>query len=419
MRILIIVDCYYPSSKSSAKLIYDLGTELHQQGHQVTVLTPSEHNAKGLELSTENRLLIARVKTGKIKGASKLFRAFREVRLSATLWRKGNRFFRENPCDLIILYSPSIFFGSLVRKLKLLWGCPVYLILRDIFPQWVVDAGVLRKGLVYQFFHKKELEQYRAADIIGVQSPANLEYLARQPQSKNYNLEVLYNWASLHDLPNGSTSYREQLNLQGKVVFFFGGNIGVAQDVDNILRLASSLRDEQQIHFLLVGEGSEAERLEASIAAKGLTNIQLLPPVGQQAYVNMLAEFDVGLVSLDRRLKTQNFPGKILGYMASSLPILCSINPGNDLASMIEAHEAGLCCLNGSDEFFRAHALTLARDVMLRRRMGQNARRLLEQFFSVTSVTNQILSHFREAPVVEYADFQEIESRVSASSKGN
>ena len=93
MRILIIVDCYYPSSKSSAKLIYDLGTEIHQQGHQVTVLTPSESNAKGLELSTEDRLLIARVKTGKIKGASKLFRAFREVRLSATLWRKGIRFF--------------------------------------------------------------------------------------------------------------------------------------------------------------------------------------------------------------------------------------------------------------------------------------------------------------------------------------
>ena len=112
----------------------------------------------------------------------------------------------------------------------------------------------------------------------------------------------------------------------------------------------------------------------------------------------MLAEFDVGFVSLDRRLQTQNFPGKILGYMNCSLPILASINPGNDLGTMLQKSEAGLCCLNGDDETLRTHALTLANDPALRKRMGQNARRLLEQNFSVTSCTKQILAHFQRDP---------------------
>lgn len=398
MRVLIIVDCYYPSSKSGAKLIHDLGVELHQQGNDVIVLTPCEFNTGDLELSTEEGLLIARVKTPKIKGAPKVSRALREARLSATLWRKGKNFFRERPCDLIIFYSPSIFFGSLVRRLKSLWGCRAYLILRDIFPQWAVDTGVLRKGLTYRFFRMKELEQYASADVIFVQSSANLEYFAKELPSKNYRLEVLYNWTRLDEANLFPSDYRKQLALEGKVVFFYGGNIGVAQDMDNIIRLACNLRHEHHIYFLLVGEGSEVERLRELIAANGLDNIRLLPSVGQQEYLAMVAEFDVGLVSLDPRLQTQNFPGKILGYMNCSLPILASINAGNDLGPMLQKGEAGLCCLNGDDETLRTHAMTLAGDPALRKRMGQNARQLLEQKFSVTSCTKQILAQFQSDP---------------------
>ncbi|MCI0627036.1 MAG: glycosyltransferase family 4 protein [Acidobacteria bacterium] len=398
MRILILVDCYYPSSKSGAKLIHDLAAELLRQGNAVIVATPSEFAKNALELSVEEGLLIARIKTGRIKGASKVLRGLREVRLSVTLWRKGRNFFLRHPCELIVFYSPTIFFGALVRKLKSLWGCPAYLILRDIFPQWAVDAGVLRRGSGYRFLRTKELDQYAAADIIGVQSPANLEYFARQLPGNDYNLEVLYNWMSLEESNCPYSSYRSQLGLQDKVVFFYGGNIGTAQDMDNIIRLAWNLRSEPHICFLLVGDGSEVERLKALIQERSLTNIGLLPAVGQAEYLTMLSEFDVGLVSLDRRLQTQNFPGKVLGYMHASLPILASLNPGNDLKDLLEERNAGLCCINGDDEAFQNHALALARDADLRRTHGQNARRLLEHHFSVTSAVKQILAHFQKPP---------------------
>jgi glycosyltransferase involved in cell wall biosynthesis len=430
MRILIIVDNYYPSSKSGAKLIHDLGVEMHRQGNQVTILTPSERNISDLELTTEDGLLVARAKSGQLKGASKIRRALHEVYLSKTLWRKGRDFFRANPQDLIIFYSPSIFFGELVGQLKKLWACPAYLILRDIFPQWAVDAGVMRKGVAYHFFRRREFAQYKVADVIGVQSPANLEYFAESgqdrgregagrltnataPSRSRYRLEVLYNWTSPTEAPKPSQTHRGRLGLQNKVVFFYGGNIGVAQDMDNILRLAARLRDEPRAHFLLVGEGSEVGRLRTVIQAQGLSNIQLLPAVGQKEYLEMLAEFDIGLMSLDRRLKTHNFPGKLLGYMSCAKPMLCSINPGNDLKVMVEQHEAGLCSVNGDDELFTANALSLARDELLRWRMGRNSRQLLERHFSVASVSAQILAHFTEAPAFEYAIEMEREVGVS------
>jgi len=107
----------------------------------------------------------------------------------------------------------------------------------------------------------------------------------------------------------------------------------------------------------------------------------------------MLSQFDIGLISLDRQLKTHNFPGKMLGYMYFSMPILACINPGNDLKQIIEESNAGLICLAGEHNIFCAYAEQLAADADLRRKMGNNARAVLEKTFSVSRAASQILSH--------------------------
>jgi len=394
MRIILLVVYYLPSTTSSAKLISDLAAELQRLGHEVIVVAPDENILTDVETTVENEIHVLRVRTGKIKTASKWARGFNEARLSELIWDRGRQFFKDNPCDLIIYYSPTIFFGSLVKRLKKQFGCPSYLILRDLFPQWAVDAGILRKGIVYNYFKWKERLNYEAADIIGVQSPANLLYFRENGLDKKYRLEVLYNWTALEEKRILPGAHRKRLGLQGKVVFFYGGNIGIAQDMDNVVRLAVNLQNEPDAYFLLVGEGSEVPRLKADIASKGLINIAIHPAVGQREYLSMLSEFDVGLISLDHGLKTQNFPGKMLGYMYYSTPILASINPGNDLKVILEDNEAGLVCINKDDETFAAFARRLLADEELRLRLGRNARALLESTFSVSGAAGQILAHF-------------------------
>ena len=393
MRILIIVDCYLPSTKSSAKLISDLAEEFVALGHQPVVVAPDDTLKQRFDLSQSEGVTVLRIRSGKIKGASFLRRGINEAALSRTIWRGGREYFRRNPCDLIVFYSPSIFFGSIARKLKGLWNCPAYLILRDIFPQWAVDSGVLRKGgPVWRFFRHKELVQYAAADIIAVQSPANLEYFQSPELRNRYRLEVLYNWVRSDQGEIPIRNHRGALGLDGKVVFFFGGNLGVAQDMANIVRLAEGLRDLSEAQFLLVGDGSEVPMLEEMIEAKRLDNIHLLPAVGQKEYLGMLREFDVGLISLDAKLTTQNIPGKLLGYVCNSMPVVASINPGNDLREMLESRRAGFVSLNGSDREFADNARKLVTDRRLREKMGVNSHGLLAEHFSSENAAAQILA---------------------------
>ena len=397
MRLLILSDCYLPHRKSGAKLVHDLALEFRNLGHEVTILTPSDAIADAIQVRDEEGLRITRVRMGKIKGVPRIVRAIQEVRLSNVIWRRAQRFLIANPADAIIYYSPTIFFGALVKRLKSLWGCPSYLILRDIFPQWAVDAGILKKGIAWRFFRQKERAQYDASDVIAVQSRGDLRYFNENFPGKNYRPTVLYNWARSSEADLPATNYRSRLGLRDMVVFVYGGNLGVAQDVDNLIRLAASLIDRPEIHFLFVGEGTEVPRMERLIAARQLQNIHLLPAVGQDEYLAMLSECDVGLLSLDRRLTTHNVPGKLSGYMYWGKPVLASLNPGNDLFTLFGHKRAGFCLVNGDDANLTAAALQLASDVELRTQMGRNARSLLETTFSSRAAAEQILEELSVA----------------------
>jgi O26-antigen biosynthesis N-acetyl-L-fucosamine transferase len=170
----------------------------------------------------------------------------------------------------------------------------------------------------------------------------------------------------------------------------------VAQDMDNVLRLASRLRHRQDAAFLLVGTGSEVSRLEGRVRAEGLANVQIHPARPQAEYAEMLAEFDVGLVTLDRRLKSRNVPGKLMGYLQAGMPVLASLNPDNDLRQLLESAGAGLCSVNGEDELLEQNALRLLEDSALRTQMGANGRRLLVEEFSVEQAADRVLQPARE-----------------------
>lgn len=397
MRIFLLVDCYLPSPISCAKLVSDLAEDMSNRGNEVTVITADDSLPAPTEVSKQNGVTVLRVKTGKLKHSSRVIRAINEIRLSGVIWNSARHFFETHPCDLVVYYSPTIFWGGLIRSLKVLNRCGSYLVLRDLFPQWALDAGLLsRYGPAYWYFKRHELRLYQTSDVIGVQSPADLDYFSRSPLRDRYKVEVLFNWAKVDELPATSFGLRSKLGLHGKVIFMYGGRLGVAQDIDNIVRLAGSVSAEEDIFFLLVGDGSESGRIRNEIAQRGLQNIVVHPPVPQTQYLEILAECDVGLISLSRDLKTQNMTGKILSYMAVGKPILASVNPGNSLSMMIPDSEAGLVANNGEDEVFRTHALNLARSADLRQRMGENANKLLKEKFDVSTAARQIIAHFAQ-----------------------
>ena len=394
MKICIIVDDYLPlSTKVTAKMMHELSVEFVKRNIDVTVITPCPTLDKISDISQMDGVTVCRFQSGKIKNTSKVTRLINEFLLPYKAQKALGTYFKKNHHDLIVFWSPSIFWCGLIKKLKALWGAPSYMLLRDFFPQWVIDSGMLKEqSLITKFFRYFERINYQNANVIALQSPKNIEWFT-QYNKTNIPLDLLYNWANDTPVLEVSNTYRKKLGLEKKVVYFYGGNIGHAQDMINIVRLAENLLPIEQAHFVLVGKGDEFDLVEHAITNLKLTNMTLLPAVSQETFKLMLSEFDVGLFSLHRDHTTHNFPGKLLAYMVQGIPILGSVNTDNDLKQLIEVSNAGFVSVNGDDDILFKNAKKLL-DANLRQKMGQSSKQLLHDVFSVESAVDTILNYY-------------------------
>lgn len=394
MKIAFVIDDYLPSStRVGAKMFHELAIELRDYGHEITVITPDYQQDVKLSVTDLDGIKVWRFKSGPIKDVSKIKRALNESLLSFKAWRAINSQVVSSTFDGVVYYSPSIFWGWLINKLKKTCSCPAYLVLRDLFPQWTIDAGMLKENsLITKYFRFFEHYSYKQADYIGLMSEKNLEVF--RLQNRHYPDEVLRNWAKIYPIGDGQISrastIREKLNLQNKIIFFYGGNIGYAQDMTNLIRLAKNMQIHESAHFLFVGQGDEVELINNLAAEWKLNNYTYLPSVSQDEFKHILAEVDIGLFSLSARHTAHNFPGKLLGYMVESLPILGSVNAGNDLFDIVNSHSAGFIHINGEDIKLLESAEKLYFDESLRREVGENAKQLLIDQFSVHSAAHHI-----------------------------
>ncbi len=397
MKILIIVIQYLPNSKTvAAKMLHELAVEFYKRGHYVDVITPDHDLLNDIKTDVIDGITVHYFKSGELRRINLVKRAINEFLLSFQALKKLKVVLRKNKYDYIVYYSPTIFFGLLVRRLKILNNCSSLLVLRDFFPQWIIDNGTIKSyspvALYFKFFEKIN---YRSADTIAIQSPKNLEWFNSVHNKKsNKRTILLYNWAKNNKV-NPDGSFRKKYSLEDKVLFFYGGNIGYAQDMMNIVRLAEKMKSEKNAIFIILGDGDEELKIKKAISEKGLKNLFLLPSVDQLEFKKILAEMDIGLFTLAKHHKTHNFPGKLLGYMTQGIPILGSINPDNDLKDTVENYNAGLISINGDDELFYSNAMTLLHNSTLRRSMGKNAKKMLDDLFSVESAADIILNEYK------------------------
>ena len=395
MHFAFIIDDYLPdSTRVGSKMFHELAVDFIAKGHQVTVITPNVNvGADKFNVSQLDGVNIWHFANGPVKDIGKIKRAINETLMSFNAWNAIASRIEENTFDGVVYYSPSIFFGKLVNNIRKKCKCRSYLILRDLFPQWAIDAKMItEKSLITRYFRFFESLSYNAADNIGLMSIKN-QQLFNEIHPKLSNTNVLFNWATAQPIGNPlvNDGIRNQLNLKDKVIFFYGGNIGHAQDMKNLLNLANGLKEFSDAHFLFIGQGDEVKLIENLTKDWSLENVTILPSITQTEFKKVLSEVDVGLFSLANQHTSHNFPGKILGYMVESLPILGSINPHNDLQGIINNADAGSVFINGEDEKLLLAAKELLFDNNVRKRQGKAAYSLLEKYFSVSSASQKII----------------------------
>ena len=392
MRIAVIADAFPPLRSSAAVQLRDLVNELDEQGHEVTVLLPDSTLASSWQLDDRGKTKILRLRAPLTKDVSYFRRAIAEYRLANVMWKNYRKTpYRVRVYDGVIWYSPTIFLGSLAAKLKQLSNCRSYLILRDIFPEWAVDMGLLRSGLIYRYFKSVEKYQYRQADVIGIQTPSNFSYFSQEHKDLSARVEVLNNWLA----PIGSSTSSINISsttLAGRKILVYTGNIGIAQGIEILISLAETYIQDKQVGFLFVGRGTAVEMLKKQVGIRQLDNVLVHDEIEPNEIPALLAQCKVGLIALDTRHRHDNIPGKFLAYMQAGLPVLATINAGNDLEVMINQNRVGRVITSNNVAELKQQADDLLASLATDDDFSGRCRQLAESRFSSRAAVQQIVA---------------------------
>ena len=394
MKFLVIADAFPPMRTSAAVIMSELVCELDKQGHKVTVLIPSPSNNTCFDIKLYDQFKLVSIRTPKTNDVGYIRRTCSEfITPYVIFYRLDSSQIINQSFDGIIWYSPSIFFGPLISRLKKRYGCPAYLVLRDMFPDWAVDLGLMKKRLPYYILKFIEFYQYKVADRIGIQAPGNFKYFNDGVLGRfKSKVELLWNWITPGDINIACSINLEKTQLADRIIFAYAGNIGVAQDFDLIMNLVELFSEQREVGFVFVGRGSEVPRLKLLAAQRELANIIFFDEIDPAQIPALYAQCDIGLVALDPRHKSNNIPGKFLSYIEAGLPVLARLNPGNDLAELISENHIGASYVGFDAVDFKAVADALIQSLKSDREISIRCKNLAQNLFSTERAAKQIIN---------------------------
>jgi glycosyltransferase involved in cell wall biosynthesis len=390
MNLLIITNYFPPEIRSASHLFYELSESFVSNGHKVTVVTgfprenikelPDKYKGKLFLREMMNGIQVLRVATMSFPRNIPVVRGLEQFLLSLQFLWGG---LISGKQDVVLVYSPPLPLGLSVILLKKAKRIPFVFNMQDIYPQCIIDLGILKNPLLIKLFEGIEKFIYKKADYITVHSEGNREHVISRGIFPS-KVVVLPNWVDTDMIApsNRLNGFREENDLGDKFIVSYAGVMGYAQDLSTIIESAERLKIYENILFLLVGDGPMKKDLEQRVETLGLKNVKFLPMQPREKYPEVLAASDVGLVTLTREIVTPVVPAKLLSIMASGRPVVASMDLNGDAPKIIKASLCGYCVEPENPEMLAQAILKLYDETVLREELGRNGRKYAEEHFS-------------------------------------
>lgn len=223
--------------------------------------------------------------------------------------------------DVVFATSSRLLTAALGARCARRMGAPLYLDIRDVFPETVRDLLKGQGGSVAsRVFGWLEGYAVRTASAVNLVSPGFSERFRRRYPQVRYD-----------EIPNGiDRLFLEALpakvpRADGKTRVLYAGNIGAAQGLHEVLPpLVEQCGPDYE--WVIVGDGGTRAVLEQRLAHAALPNVRLLWPVARRELPALYADADVLFLHLmDWPALAKVIPSKLFEYAATGKPILAGV----------------------------------------------------------------------------------------------
>jgi colanic acid biosynthesis glycosyl transferase WcaI len=401
--IIILSLVFPPDNVSTAQLMGDLAEDLQRRGHRVTVLTslPHYHRDTGSDvvrlmkrrwggLLRETSYKGVRVLHAWMpaKGRRVLYRAF--TWLNFHLWSTVAGWICIPRADIVLSPSPPLTIGISAWLIARRHGAKFVYIVQEVYPDVAVNLGALREGWIVRRLRDLELWVYGKAAAVSVISVRMRSTLVAKGVP-NAKLAVVPNFADTNGFKPGQkdNDFSRAHGLAEKFVVSYAGNMGKPQHLETLLHAASNLVHRTDIQFLLLGGGSEVEKLKRLCVDLGLKNVTFL---GQQPYgvmPNAYAATDISYVPQAIGTSNDGIPSKVYRIMAMACPVIACTDDGSDLAVLIAEAKCGQVVTSYDPIELSRMIASAAANPEQWRKMGEHGRRHVLENYERSRVVDQ------------------------------
>lgn len=391
MNILLVTGYFPPERAAGPNLNYELGRELLNRGHKVTVATcfprynldktPEEYQGKLFMTESIDGMKVIRTWYPVLSRSSPILRGLDIFLMALALIVSGLRAGKQ---DVANVFSPPLTTGLSGYVLSKVFRYPYVYNVHDLFPQNAIDLGVLRNQTLIRFFRWMERFIYKKAPLLTTISPTNQAHVLNHGGTPD-RTTIIPDWVDTTVVApdREGTDLARELGIEGKFVASFAGVMGFSQDLDTILEAAHLLKEQPEICFLLVGDGVEKPRLQEKATQLGLDNVIFLPMLPREKVIPVFQSSDVCLATLHASVKTSPVPSKIIWGMAAGNTIVACINSENDAHDLIQDAECGITIAPGKPQALADSLVYLQRNQEEARQMGRNGRSYVEGHLSL------------------------------------
>ncbi len=237
--------------------------------------------------------------------------------------------------DVLVSASPSfpaLFPAMLNARVR---RTPWMIWLHDILPDGAASSGIVDEGsLVIRGARRLERAAYREANRIVVLSHAFTRNLTEKgvPESK---IQLIYDPATR--VPSQEPSFAPHTPPPRLLSM---GNIGYSQGLAPLV--AAFERSDAllgtPVQFVITGNGMAAEDTRSEIRSE---RVEMPGVVDDERLEQELQAATIAFVSQQYEGAEFNIPSKIMNFMAYGLPVLAAVNPGGEVAMIVEQAGAG------------------------------------------------------------------------------
>jgi len=379
MKILIVVNNFYPEIGSASHIYFDLAKAFAKRGHKIDVITSYPRKFNLAKVDQERTFPLDE----EIDGI-KIHRS-KHISLRDNMILRGGEHFLcpvyylftyfklKKKFDSCLIYIPPLPLYFFARMIKRIDGTPSVLNFQDFHPQELTDVGVLKNSLLIKVMKYIEGQSYKKADFMTVLSEGGIDYIASRGGDPS-KIEHIYNGCMISDAnePFAEKSFKKREVIEDKILISYAGILSPFQGLDNILNAAKELMEHKDLIFYLVGDGLIRDHLEQSRKNEDISNVRLLPLQPREDYLNIINSSDMSIVSLDHRMKAPCIPGKLINLMAMKQALIAIVPLDSETAKVIRRSENGVVVRPGDVEELKRSILHFSENIRSLQAMGKN-----------------------------------------------